>query len=316
MTSLRVLRPSDHAARDPDIFISALGYEDRCTYAAREFSATAKGKLALAFRDRMMFDYEQHETWYRTNGFQIVPYDKASIEDHFAKFVDGVASELRQNELDVLIDISSMSRPMLAQIVFFFSHCRFPLTAQFIYCPAQYSPPLDAPLPFTRSEPVTPEYAGWSIRPDLPTSAVVGLGYEYGRALGALEYLEPSVTWAFMPHGEDRRYDRAVQVANADFWNLLPRDRIHEYRVDNPFDCFIRIESLIYGLEATSRPTLVPFGPKMFALVCLLVAELHRPNVTVWRVSGDQAEIPANRLANGKFIRLPVRFSASASAKA
>jgi hypothetical protein len=291
------------------VLVSVLGYEDRCIYAAREYAPTASKKLAIAFRDRMMFAYSAHKAWYEANNFSLLDYDRDTFERAFIAFFRKAAAELERSHLNVAIDISSMSRPMLAQIIFALVCLELPpTTVEFLYCPAKFSAPPESPLPLERSEPVTPEYAGWSVRPDLPTSAVIGLGYEYGRALGALEFLEPSVTWAFVPHGEDRRYDRACEIANADFWNLIPKERIHEYRVDNPFDTFVHIESLIYGLKANTRPTIMPFGPKLFALVSLLVAETHRPDVVVWRVSGEQAEPPANRVANGKFVRLPVRF--------
>jgi hypothetical protein len=53
---------------------------------------------------------------------------------------------------------------------------------------------------------------------------------------------------------------------------------------------------------------LCPFGPKMFALICMLVAQVHRPDVTVWRVSGGQSEQPFDHASAGMIYRLSIRF--------
>lgn len=209
----------------------------------------------------------------------------------------------------ICVDISSMSRPMMAQVVFGLSRLRkIDLAVEFVYCPAKYDPPPKSTMPIMQSGPVIPEYAGWSTRPDFASTLVVGLGYEYGRALGALEYLEPSAAWAFTALGDDRRYEKAVKKANDDLWNILAKDRIYEYKIAGPYDVACKLESLVYGLIQYSRPTLLPLGPKIFAIVCLLVAEIHYPAVTVWRVSGDQFETPTDRVADGNIVSFHVKF--------
>jgi len=78
-----------------------------------------------------------------------------------------------------------------------------------------------------------------------------------------------------------------------------------DYRVHAPVDCFITLESLIYGLSRTKNTILLPFGPKIFALCALLVASVH-PTTAVWRVSAGFQEEAVNRQASGYVYGLQV----------
>ena len=132
-----------------------------------------------------------------------------------------------------------------------------------------------------------------------PPVLVLGLGYENDKAIGAVEYIEPAAIWAFEPTGHDERYSKAIRQANKTLWDVLPQEKRLLYSVYHPFDCFVSLESLTYGLVRESRPILVPFGPKLFAVCCLLVSFAH-PMVSVWRVSSGhlvwRGSIPTNEV--------------------
>jgi hypothetical protein len=142
----------------------------------------------------------------------------------------------------------------------------------------------------------------------LPLAAVIGTGYEYGRALGILEYLEPAVAWIFNPTGVNDEYNASLRKVNKDLFGLIPPAQVSDYDVSDPLGCLERIEAIVFGLHQRSRILLCPFGPKIFALVCLLVAEIHKPHATVWRVSGGQSEEPSDYAAAGEVYRLLVTF--------
>lgn len=85
-------------------------------------------------------------------------------------------------------------------------------------------------------------------------AAIAGLGFEFDQALGAIEFLEPAVAWAFIPFGEDDRYDRALQNANKELLAALAPEKVVHYNVADPYQCFVELESLTYGLLDSSRP--------------------------------------------------------------
>jgi hypothetical protein len=223
--------------------------------------------------------------------------------------IKGAAATCK-GECKVGVDISSFSRFRTAAFVAAVLQIRTEarIIVDFVYAGALFSEPIDAG-PMTSAGPVLPAFAGWSSEPDRPCVAVFGLGYELEKAVGVLEYLEPTHVWAFQPVGHDRRYTKAIALANRTFLESLPASRVVFYNIWRPAELVGRLESLIFGALRSARPMLIPFGPKIFTLSCLLVASLHYPEVPVWRVSPGDAAPPQDRVPNGKVIGLRVDFS-------
>ncbi len=307
---IRVFHPEEHGLPDRiDAFVTVLGFESRSLHAARAYLERCESRFAVVFAERNVLEYKANEAWLTDNDFALLD----SIGDLIAALehldLDGTAR--------VVVDISSMSRPMIADVISAMIRWGRSVVIDFLYSPASFSapPPLGAPQIY--SGPVTPEFAGWTVSPELPLAAVIGLGYERGRALGVLEYLEPSVAWIFTPTVRDGiedqpRFDEAIKATNVELLELVPEDQYLSYDVSAPFQCFESLESLVYGLSSKARVLLAPFGPKIFALIALLVAEQHKPHVTVWRVSGGQSEDAELHPATGPIYRLPVAFGPAA----
>lgn len=292
-----------------DLFICTLGYETRSSHLARTGNIEASHKVAIAFPDEDYAAYRSNSSYLTKAGYTITPNGDGGLHNLILEVLR--KSTDQSNSLSMLIDISSMSRPMLADIVFLLSTMidAEELLVTFAYLPAQFVKENAEHAPVAVTEPVTPNYAGWTTTPERPISAVVGLGYEHDLALGTIEYLEPNAAWIFIPTGEDRRFDDAVKQANRDLRQVLSDDRAMTYNVDVPTRAYAIVESLVYGLLRTSRPVLIPFGPKIFCLICLLVARVYSPEITVWRVSGEALARPGDRKASGKLITLRVRFA-------
>lgn len=295
---------------DVDLFVSVLGYERRAVHAASLLGSRARRKLAVAFPDSTQCSYAENRLFYDRSGFRKVDYERSSFLTWFKEELRAAASEPIGRGLSVSIDISSMSRPMIAQVVVALAETSVLNGSEvsFVYSPAAFEKPALTPVPIVVSQPVIPELAGWSEAPERAVSAIVGLGFEYEQALGALEFLEPAASWGFLPTGYDARYYQTVIQANRPLLQSIPREHLFEYSVQNPLSCFQALEGLVYGLVQDSRPVLLPFGPKIFALICMLVAQAHFPKVTVWRVSGEQEGEKIDREPSGQIIRLPVSF--------
>src|SRR5207244_3741987 len=143
--------------------------------------------------------------------------------------------------------------------------------------------------------------------PERPVAAIVGLGYEPDKAVGAYEFLEAASIWVFQPLSEDARYMRDVERANRTLLKRIPNGQKVTYRVDQPISCFGMLESVVYGMLSGSRPVLLPFGPKIFALCAMLVATIHR-SVPVWRVTAEQQGEPIDREPSSKIVAIRVVF--------
>jgi len=297
------LRPTTSDGQKYNAFLAVAGYERRARFIAETIRPSAQRRVALGFADQKVLAFEGNRKWYAAGSFE---YHELSDEG-FQPMIETLLHEIDAGDESVAlcVDISSLSRLRMACIVAALMQYQNQRTisVDFLYAVARYSPPADKsePIPFARA--VLPFFAGWSTRLDLPTVAVVGLGYEPDKAVGAYEYLEATRVWVFVPSGEDQRYDNAVRKANAHLLSRLPPEQIISYPVDQPFSSFQSLESVAFGAKSSGRVVLVPFGPKLFALSCLLVGCIHR-DVAIWRISAGKYAQPINRRASGKIVGL------------
>lgn len=220
-------------------------------------------------------------------------------DDSFGEWFGSVLSRLshRSNSDShyLLVDLSSTTRYRLAVILDALLKGGLAVSVDFVYRLAEFTPPSRYSGPNVHVGPVSDSFAGWSTEPDKPPVAIVGLGYEENRALGALEHIQASEAWLFRPKSLIAEYDAALAQANRSLLENSPRERLFEYRVENPFDCFVVLELLIGRLRQSASPLVFPFGPKIFALCSLLVGALY-DDVAVWRVSGGPLEKAVDRL--------------------
>jgi len=294
---------------ESDLFIAAVGYETRARFAAEHLTPQARKKIAVAFPDRKSdFDYPRNLAWYRKSGFETPEVHDQS----FQMWCDSVFVGMEKGEessLSVCVDVSSMTRFRMAVIVDTLRKLKSvsKVRALFLYSLAQFSRAPQTCSPNLHVDPVLACFAGWPVDPDRGPVAIVGLGYEQDKALGAVEHIQASQIWAFSPTSEDRRYTRAQEEANKTLLESIPLDRRLAYPVNQPLDSFVRLESLTHRILRTDNLVLLPFGPKIFALCCILIGCLYS-QVAVWRVSAGETEEPLNRIPNGELCGLDVDF--------
>jgi hypothetical protein len=291
-----------------DAFFCALGFERRSRCIAETFLPRSERLVAMAFPDRKFLSYAQNEKWFTSNGYRIEEIFDLDFKDWFRSNLSEVL-ESAGTVGRVALDISSISRYRLAVIL---DCChRFPgpkdLAVDLIYNLAAFSPVPKASTPNRHVGPVIPGFAGWPTEPDQPPIGVIGLGYEEAKALGALEHIQASDYWLFRPWSSITEYSRALEEANASLLEDTRAERIIDYHVEEPFNCFTGLELLIGRLRGSGSPLMFPFGPKIFSACCMLVACLYE-EVSVWRVSAGAFEIPTERIPTSTFCGLRVKF--------
>lgn len=302
-------RPGIRSDDRTDCFIGTLGYETRARHFAERTSLRAAKRVAIGFTDRQVLAYGDNKTWYRQSGYEVLEPTEAEFPGLVRKLLHDLQPS-GSDSLSICIDISSLSRARMAAWVnaIVESQGNVPIVTRFVYSAAKYSPPPPIVAP-NRNVDALPGFVGWS-DPSLPTTAVVGVGYEHNKALGAVEYIDPEKIWAFVPAGHHRSYTRQISMANAALWDRVPAGRRVSYDVKRPFDTFSMLESFANGALRSSNLIILPFGPKVFALVALVTACAHT-DVAVWRVSSGQVGPAVDRLPNGSFYGLQVTFRPS-----
>ena len=291
-----------------DLAIAAAGYEQRSRHILEVSGLQSELKVAAAFDENQIFEFETNLERFKARGFLV---DVVS-DEKYAEWCGNVLHGARRSSspLKVIADISSLSRVRLAHLVSAIRECgtECDIIVDFIYSLASFTPPIQQENPNSHVGPVTKAYTGWWTEPDRELSAVVGLGYEPDKALGAVEYLQAQDVWLFMPESNVAEYTPCLQEANDSLVKITEPSHLFEYRVSDPLDCFSRLQSLTQGLQTSSNVVLLPFGPKLFVLCCLLVAASDQ-SIAVWRVSAQSGDKPVNRSANGDRYGLRVLFT-------
>jgi hypothetical protein len=304
--------PIAHPWKSPDTpyaaFIAALGFERRARFIAEDFGIKANRNLACAFPDRKCHSYVENQEWFESAGFELEEVSDSRFREWFTQVLANLGSRTITRQR-ICIDISSFSRFRIATMVDLLveSDCAVNLNVDFLYALAKFSPPPHQTTPNVYVGPALPFFAGWSGEPEYPPTAIVGLGYEEDKALGAVEHVQAAETWAFVPTADITEYDATLTIANRTLLESIPYSRRIDYSVMQPMDSFITIESLVNRLLCSANVIIFPFGPKIFTLCSLLVACLHR-RAAVWRVSAGHEGPAAERIPNGQVCGLSTRF--------
>ena len=289
--------------------VVAVGYERRSRFVAESFGQRARHRLASAFVDQQVESFDENMQWMSENSFAVESHSDDEFPGWLGEQLASVVESDEGMESTICIDVSSLSRKRLAGTVWqvLASDVLDHAAVEFVYAPAHFEEPPEFDGPIGLAEPAIPEFSGWAGDPASRIAMVVGVGYEPDKAIGSVEYFEATAVWAFAPNGEDRRYDVSVLAANRSLYEtLVGVDRWVEYPVLDPYRTFTTLESLTFGLREEGRVLLVPFGPKSFALSCMLVAAAHWPEVAVWRVSAGALGVPRDRDASGSVCSLRV----------
>jgi hypothetical protein len=201
-----------------------------------------------------------------------------------------------------------MSRRLLAAIVEVFrdSSCSKVVHVYFCYTPYKFARP-NRPIP---NEIIGPLPGFSSLQaPSRDIALVIGLGHTAKRGLGLLEYVDPSLAYAFYTDPAfDSRYLNTIRKSNEDILELLePAGRVLTYPAADLESTYSMLASMVMGLRTQYRVILAPIGPKPFALLSLILAS-QLDNIDVWRVSSGPQETPVDRHPNGMTIILKVTF--------
>jgi hypothetical protein len=213
--------------------------------------------------------------------------------------------ELKIPEIRLLVDVSCMGRVNMGKIFACIKDIslEIPVRLTIGYCLAKYIRPPDVRFPIIRRvAPVNATFSGWGAPVSLPVDAIVSLGYEEGKAIGAVEYLEPRNRWVFIPHSPEKRFLDQVQTHN----NLLMNSAVGktiDYDVMRPAETYYQLLSLVAGLVQESRPVLLSFGPKLFFAISLLVA-MRIERASVWHVDGGDESPGASPQASENSVLL------------
>lgn len=285
----------------------ATGYESRARSIVESYPGISiEDKVCFAFSEYKEFEVRKiNDRCFDDNFWKSYEFSGSN----FSGVYDFVFSKLEKLKLDstILVDISCMTRVWVAALVRAIFDCEvLNLSVVFCYNPALYKE-IDAEHPPNEVLGPLPGFSSLN-SPDKPSSLLIGLGQQPGRAMGLAEYIDASNVLLFCPlPGVDERYDQDLVVNNKDIINRYADGDYYSYPLVRVRESFKIIESVVVGIRRDSSLVLSSLGPKIFNLYCLLLSAHYR-DVSVWRVSAGAYEKPCDRSSSGPLICVEVDF--------
>lgn len=279
--------------REIDLVICASGYETRAGHLARNLKKCKKAKLlCFAFEEnRDVAARDQNDKKYKSLGYKevLLPgHSSKVVENIFEDFLNSYESK----RCEIIVDVSSMTRAWYGAIVRVLKNNKtmHHVTVYFTYVPAAYYRPTP---PYPPNEIVSPVrgFSGLCL-PNKPVALIMGLGRDYGRAVGIKEELDPDLALTFSDNpSTNKQFVKDVYTANIELLDKISSENQFYYPLSDSISAYQLLDSVCVGLQRNYRVVLVSIGPKLFGLCCFLIATKY-PQISVWRISaGTKGEI-------------------------
>ena len=301
------------------VVVAACGYEQRSSAFLANIAESVTNRFGLAFKEGLdVLQRPENDRKFQESKFTSVLC--SGNESHEVRDVieQGLAMARKVGGAQTF-DISSMTRAWHGAIVhtLMAQSSEEDIETYFVYVPRQYNRP---PKETFSNEIVGPVqgFAGLT-PPDLPIALLLSLGYEREKALGLMEILDPGRTVLLIadssknkPHFSDPFFSGVIRN-NREILKKVSERWIFSYPLSQPASTFRMLESICGGLGLFHRIVMAPMGPKLFALLCFLLAA-KQPDVSVWRMSSGIHAKPEDALHDlARITTLKVIWSARSS---
>lgn len=293
-----------------DLLIGCIGYEKRSTFLLR----TTPKRTSNVFFDYQALDDSGKGICSYEDNLKIIDSNEVISDKDFEKFLGNLESEIGQlKRANVDFDVTSFDRGKIGRIILKLFSLRDSIsTVTFVYAPRVFMPfdmyKFDVVQSFG---PALPAFFGTADGFNKPLTLILGAGYEYGKAVGAIDTLEPDHIYCFRPTGTDPQFDHHIDLANVDFSFIENKENIFPYDLNDAQRLYHTLRTLVSYEIVDQNVLLLPLGPKLFAAISMLIATVFHPDVMVWRhstASTNQLETIDDAETTGKLVKFSFRF--------
>ena len=293
-----------------DLLLGCIGYEDRSTFLLR----TTPERSSSIFFDYKALDSQGKGICAYDNNIKVAQGLRVTLESDFEIYLRLLESEvLRLEPVSVDFDVTSLDRGKIGRIILkLFALRKHISSVTFIYAPRIFRPfdmyKFDVVQSFG---PALPAFFGTADGLNKPLTLILGAGYEYGKAVGAIDTLEPDHIFCFRPTGTDPLFDLHIDLANVDFSFIENKENIFPYDLNDAYRLYHSLRTLVSYEIVDQNVLLLPLGPKLFAAISMLIATDFHPDVMVWRHSTASTNLPEtidDAETTGKLVKFSFRF--------
>lgn len=306
----------DELNRRSRVVIAACGYEQRASALLPSISESVTDRFALTFKEELSALHRpENDKKFQRSKFTAVPCS-GNASDEVREVVERGLEVATKVGGALTFDISSMTRAWHGAIVqtLMSQNSGKDIETYFVYVPRQFDRP---PKESCSNEIVGPVKGFAALTPpDLPIALLLSLGYEREKALGLMEILDPGRTILLIanssknkPHFADPFFSSVIRN-NREILKKVSERWTFSYPLSQPATTFRILESICGGVGLFHRIVMAPMGPKLFALLCFLLAA-KQPTVSVWRMSSGIHAQPKDAFADlARITTLKVIWSA------
>ncbi|MER9484095.1 hypothetical protein NKI74_33135 [Mesorhizobium sp. M0494] len=298
LTSYRLLNTdlAELLSAKPDLLVYAVGYERRSTRVRDEIGAGANA--AFVYGSHGLHSYDKNYQLFSARGDIGLDIQCLDLDIHLRN----ILGTLPHGRGHVVIDISCLNRRIIAQC---FSNLLKMASVidrvTVVYVPGKFVSPTVYMMPAQYFGPAIPSMAANVGEPYRESCLIMGLGYEYGAALSAIEVIEPDSGFYFYPVGRAKEYEPAVRRANFDFDFGVGNYQVKPYNIEDPVALHGELRDIVEAFVHKATVSIVPFGPKIFSSISVLMAVRHPKTVSFLRYSVASAEVARDTEADHYF---------------
>jgi hypothetical protein len=290
-----------------DVFIAVSGSESRCTFLASKLKRSdIQSKIALSIDE--LHDNSlriENDKKFSEWGFTLKEcsaLDTSTIDHLLSRY----CHQTTANQLDILIDYSSMPKIWYSSMINFFIAYEEKIrhvNLWFTYSPSEYFK--SNTTVFNKTfEPLPPQIKSYK-----PIALIVGLGYEKSRSEELSKQADANVTFAFFADpAYDERFVKEVLDNNQSFLKHINGDQIIRYPIFDLNSINSSLTKLCVNLRTSHQLILAPIGPKPFTLMCFLLSARY-PDMKIWKLISSQKSGKSDRVAQGELLIYKVMFT-------
>lgn len=276
LSDIQHIDPGKITDFEPDIFITTLGFESRCTSIARQFESINCRKIAFSRTDHPKeFAFHENRSYYVKQGFEVIPVE-TKVPD-FGK----VFSNPPKDTVNILFDCTSMSPRWYYEFFRWFSENQDDYTSanlRIVYTMACYES-LDSIRKVKRIR----EFLKTEYRTGLKKkkALILGMGHEQKIGETIHKLVKPDLLYLYYADPPvDKQFVEKLFVNNHSLINETPIRNLVAYPIRNGQSIFQSLVDTILPLRNDYSIILIPHGPKIFSVAAMLV-HLEYPDVRI-----------------------------------
>ncbi|MEN8226824.1 MAG: hypothetical protein ABFS38_01625 [Bacteroidota bacterium] len=267
LSAIHHIEPSKLTDIEVDTFITTLGYETRCTTIARQFEAKQCRKIALSRTDHPKeFSFLENRAYYLKQGYEIIPVETKVPE------IDSIFKNLKKERISIVFDCTSMSQRWYYEFFRWFSENQdesVSANLRFVYTMACY----EEITPVRKVKRIK-EFLKTDIKSNQKkkTALILGLGHEKNISECIFNIVKPDLLYLFYADPPvSKQFVEKVFVNNHALISETPIRNLIAYPLRNGETIYQSLIDTILPLRNDYAITLIPYGPKIFSIVAMLV---------------------------------------------